>query len=199
MRRTASPTEPENRAALGSLTAIAVLGALVGGLRSLAPTLRGPGSLALFAVGFATLALRLALPRGAVRLARPLHLVVTAVGELMSTVLLSALYFALVWPYAALLRRLGRLAPAREPWPPAAGSSGWEAVSTSVAESRRARPGRLAAGLTVRMGGAVALLRYLRDRPTAYLVPLLLLLIVLGLVALFGNTTGLGPLIYTLF
>ncbi len=199
MRRRASRIDRAQRAALGTFTAVCVLVALVGGLRSLAPTLRGPLSLALAAGGLVGLALRFVAVRVAAWLARPLHWGLTAAGNLVSGTLLSLLYLALVWPYSALLVRLGRLESAQEPWPPPAASTGWLPVSTTAAEARRTRPGSALAGLTVRLGAAAALLRYLRDRPTAFLVPLVLLLLALGLFALLGNATGLGPLIYTLF
>ena len=184
-----------DRAALAAARAVAALAALAGGLRAMAPS--ASPRLGLLAAGVAALLLAVGAPRLVLPVARPLHRALVAVGDALSTVALSALYLAVVVPLALVLRAAGRLPPSEEPWPPPdqTGWTPWEDASSG----RRASGAGVLAGVAARAASAFALLRFLHARPTAYLVPLVALLLLLGAVVLLGQSTGLGPLVYTLF
>lgn len=191
MRHTASPTEPPS---LGPLVWLAVLALALAG----PPLAQGdvtPGRVLAGMTGAAVVALRALSPRALYAPARGLSAALARVGSVVSTALLLGIYAALVVPYAWVLRRLGRLPSPDEPWPPA--GSGWTALD-DVARHRRAA-GSTLAGLAVRAGGAAALVGFLWRRPSFFLVPLVVLLLLLSGVVLLGSSTGLGPLIYTLF
>lgn len=194
MPRTASPTDRVEAAPLGPLSWLAALAVALA-----APALlRGggtPARLAAGALGAAVLLLRLAAPSVLAGPARLLDRVLSALGGAVSTAALTATYLALVVPYALALRALGRVAPPDEPWPPE--SSGWTAFDAAPRRHRAA--GALLAGLAVRAGAAAALVAFLWRRPSFFLVPLVLLILLLSAVALLGSATGLGPLIYTMF
>lgn len=191
-----STTDP-HRAAVRLGAAVGALCAVVGGARCLAPSLRSPGALGTFALGAALLLARAVAPSILGRALDPVARVLLRVGEVLGTAALRAVFVLVIWPYAATLRALRRLPPADDPWPPP-DETGW-VPSDDAARARAARPGAWLAGLTVRAGSARAVLAYLADRPSAYLVPMVLILVALAAAALLGDATGLGPLLYTLF
>lgn len=203
MRPPSSPTDAHDRAdreALRTALGLGVLAAIAGGLRAVSHP--SPPALALAAVGALIVLARALFPRAILPLARRLFRALTAFGEAVGTVILTAIYLLLVWPYQRILRLLGALDPPDEPWPPPEGASGWVPLgwgAASPAQRGRAMPGSIVAELLVRAGGAAALLGFLRQRPSFFLVPLVALLLLLGGVVLLGGATGLGPLIYTLF
>lgn len=195
MRRDASPTDPPRAAPLGALVWLALI-ALALTAPALARGDRHPLRLVASSLATATLLLRVVAPRLLAGPARALGRALAAFGDVVSDVALTAVYFALVLPYALVLRALGRIAPPDEPWPPPE-VSGWSAVDDGP--RRRRAAGSLLAGLAVRAGGAAALVSFLWRRPSFFLVPLVLLVLLLSAFVLLGSTTGLGPLIYTLF
>lgn len=139
-------------------------------------------------------------PAWLVRPAAALHRVLTVVGDVVSHVLFTVIYVVVVWPYAAITRRLGLVEPAEEPWPPPAGTSGWRPVDPEqgARTARRSRGSGVLVRLAASIGGAVVLLRFVWRR-AAVVFPIAALLVVLGILALFGSATGLGPLVYSLF
>lgn len=139
------------------------------------------------------------LPRLVLPFGRPLYQALLVVGDLVSSVLLSALYLLIVWPWHGVLRLTGRIDPPEEPWPPPAESAWRSADAASSRVARRARPGSWAAALMMQSGAAVALLRFIYARPFAFVIPVLVLLLIFAAVILMGHSTGLGPLVYTLF
>lgn len=192
MPRAASLTEPPPP--LGPLLWLAAIALAL----SAPPLLRsGPTPLRVAAagVGAAVLALRIVAPGTLARPARWLFSLLDAVGHGVSTALLTAVYLAAVVPYALVLRAVGRVAPPDEPWPPQ--GSGWTALDASTRRHRAA--GSLLAGLAVRAGGAASLVGFLWRRPSFFLVPLVVIVLLLSAVVFFGSATGLGPLIYTMF
>lgn len=191
-----SSTDPQ-RAAVRLATAVGALGLVVGGARCIAPSLRTPSAIATFALSAALLTARWLAPGALGRALAPVSRALLRAGDVVGAATLSVAFVLVVWPYASLHRALRRLPDAHEPWPPG-DESGWVSVE-SGARARTARPGSWLAQLAVRAGSARAVLGYLADRPSAYLVPLLVLLFALGVLALLGDATGLGPLIYTLF
>lgn len=195
MRRDASPTDPPRAAPLGALVWLALI-ALALTAPALARGDRHPLRLVGCSLAAATLLLRALAPRLLAGPARVLERALVAFGDVVSDLALTGVYFVLVLPYARLLRALGRIAPPDEPWPPTE-ASGWTAVDDGPRRHRAA--GSLLAGLAVRAGGAVALVSFLWRRPSFFLVPLVLLVLLLSAFVLLGSTTGLGPLIYTLF
>jgi hypothetical protein len=138
------------------------------------------------------------LPRMVLPLARPLYRVVLAVGDVVSSVVLSGIYLLVVWPWHGVLRLAGRLEAPEEPWPPR-GESAWRPVEYSNRVARRARPGSWLAVFLTQAGAAVALLRFVYARPFAFIVPVLLLMLLFAALILLGHSTALGPLVYTLF
>ncbi len=76
-------------------------------------------------------------------------------------------------------------------------ASGWVALDASSRRHRAA--GSLLAGLAVRVGGAASLVGFLWRRPSFFLVPLVVIVLLLSAVVFLGSATGLGPLIYTMF
>ncbi len=194
MPRAAPPTDPARAAPLGPLLWLAALAVAL----AAPPLLRGDRGWLLAAaavLGASTLLLRLAAPRALAPPARALHRALDAVGGAVSTAALTAAYLALVVPYALALRALGRVAPPDEPWPPE--GSGWSPLDAAPRRGRAA--GSLLAGLAVRAGGAAALVAFLWRRPSFFLAPLVVLLLLLSGAVFLGSATGLGPLIYTMF
>lgn len=158
-----------------------------------------PLSLVWLAAGLFAAFLTWLVPSLFLPVARPIHRVLIAFGELVSNVLLSVIYFCVVWPWHWILRATRRIEQPSEEWPPR-NQSAWRPVDvTSMGVTRRARAGSWLAGLLMQVGAGVALLRYVYQRPSAFVVPVLVLLLLLAAVVLLGNTTGLGPLVYTLF
>lgn len=195
MRRDASPTDRPQSPPLGALVWLSLI-ALAITTPALARGDHHPLRLVAFSLAAATLLLRAVAPRLLAGPALALARTLAAVGNVVSNAALTALYFSLVLPYALVLRAFGRIAPPDEPWPPPE-VSGWSTVDDNP--QRRRAAGSLLAGLAVRAGGAAALVSYLWRRPSFFLVPLVLLVLLLSALVLFGSTTGLGPLIYTLF
>lgn len=193
MPRAASPTDPPPPP-LGPLLWLAALAlalstpALLGGRAT-------PLHVAAAGIGAAVMVLRAVAPGALGRPARALFAVLDLLGNAVSTALLTGVYFAGVVPYALLLRAVGRVAPPDEPWPPEA--SGWTALDATSRRHRAA--GSLLAGLAVRVGGAASLVGFLWRRPSFFLVPLVVIVLLLSAVVFLGSATGLGPLIYTMF
>lgn len=192
MPRAASPTEPP--APLGPLLWLAAI-ALALTAPGLLRGARAPLAVTAAALGATTLALRVLAPRALSRPARGLHRALDVLGGAVSTAALTAAYFALVVPYARLLRALGRVPPPDEPWPPE--GSAWTPLDDAPRRHRAA--GSRLASLAVRAGGAAALVGFLWRRPSFFLVPLVVLVLLLSAVVFLGSATGLGPLIYTMF
>lgn len=192
MPRAASPTEPPPP--LGPLLWLAVI-ALTLAASAVLRSGYTPLRVATAGVGAAVLALRIAAPGVLARPARWLFALLDALGHAVSTALLTAVYLVAVVPYALALRAAGLLAPPDEPWPPDA--SGWTALDASARRNRAA--GSLLAGLAVRAGGAASLVGFLWRRPSFFLVPLVVIVLLLSAVVFLGSATGLGPLIYTMF
>ncbi|MFO0627629.1 MAG: DUF5989 family protein [Polyangiales bacterium] len=191
MPHAASPTEPPSRGPLRWLAVFAVLYAAP----SVAQGQHPPGRVAAALVGAAVLAIGMVRPRALDAPARVVNAALDRVGDAVSTTLLLALYAALVLPYAWVLRRVGRLPWPDDPWPPE--GSGWTPLTDAPAHHRAA--GSRLAGLAVRAGGAAALVGFLWRRPSFFLVPLVVIVLLLSAVVLLGSSTGLGPLVYTLF
>lgn len=128
------------------------------------------------------------------------HRALESLGAAVGAVVLTLVYVSVVWPYAALVRRLGLVEPPHEAWPPPKGTSAWRPVDWSPEGNlpRRARPGRLLARSAVALDGVLALFGLLGRRAIVVL-PIAALLLAIALLALFGSATGLGPLVYTLF
>lgn len=188
--------EKTRREALGTAVAAAALLILLGGANAFSQGRHGAW---VAAAGGVIVVLRLVAPRSLLPVALPFSRAMDLVGRMIGTALLTVFYVVLVWPYALLLRRLGTVEPPVEPWPPIR-ESGWTDLDTHVPEQARAAlPGGLFARAALRVGDAVALLRFFRSRPSWYLIPLLLILLVLGGLVLAGKALGLGPFVYTLF
>lgn len=194
MRREPPPIDRERVRRLAFVNALALL-ALAGGLLQIARLHRGAP---LLLAGLVLGGVRFVAPDTTARLVAPVLLVLGRVGELVGTLLLTVAYALLVVPYAMVLRVLRVIESPSEPWPPTS-ESGWSPLDERAGVVRRGRGVSLAARLIVQVSDAALLVRFFASRPGWFLLPLVVFVLVLAGVVLFGNATGLGPLIYTLF
>lgn len=114
----------------------------------------------------------------------------------VSRIILTLLYYLVLTPIGLTLRLLGKdLLDLK--WKDR--ESYWRPVTPQVV------PGRTAAGYTeVKQGsGKIALMVqfwvFLRERKKFWLMPIILMLLLLGALIIFGQSSALAPFIYTLF
>ena len=176
--------------------ALGILAVGVGGMRLLVYGTR-LGDVLAVAAGGLLVGLRLVWPAGAVRLVAPLNVVLGWLGEAMGTVVLTLLYVLAFIPYAWVLRRLGVAARAEEPFRPE--SSGWTPIADLDKGRSRALSRRFFGRMLIDVLAAFAFLKFLWSRPSAVLIPFVVVILLLAGGVLLGHVTGLGPLIYSLF
>jgi hypothetical protein len=115
-------------------------------------------------------------------------------GWLVMTVLLTIVYFALIWPAAGLSRRKTRGFVSWNDEPPPLVSA-WETID--VAELGADDVGRKRyRSLPVLLASVVS---FFVRRRNYVLLPILVLLIILGLALYFAQSSVVAPFIYTLF
>ena len=183
MRPRSWKTELRDREALRLALALGVLLAIGGAIRAI--TIRSVPVFAVSGAGVVLVVMRVLIPRIVLPTARRLLGLLEALGEGIGTVVLTAIYLLLVWPYQRFLRLLGLLEPPEEPWPPPDGATGWVPLgwgSSVPVVRQRAVAGSLLARLLVRAGAALSLLAFLRRRPSFFLIPLVSLLLLLSLI-----------------
>jgi len=115
-------------------------------------------------------------------------------GWLVMTVLLTVVYFALMWPASYFSRRRTRGFVSWETHPTGP-QSAWQPIDVLESETTMAAGGR-ARGLPLLL---LSVLDFFFRRGNYVLLPILVLLLVLGLVLYFVQSTALAPFIYTLF
>jgi hypothetical protein len=116
-------------------------------------------------------------------------------GGLIMAVLLTLVYYAMIWPVGLLSRR--RAAKPFFAWSkaPPEERSAWRPIDLTEVESGKAAQGRMRS-VPVLLAGVLAVF----VRQGRYLVlPVLLLLLLLGLVLFFVQSSALAPFIYNLF
>lgn len=176
--------------------ALGILAAGIGGLRLLVYGTQIREILALSAGGL-LLGLRLLWPGGAAAVIAPLDTVLAWSGEAIGTVALTLLYVLAFIPYAWVLRRLGVAARAEEPFPP--DGSGWTPIADVEKGRSRALSRRFFGRLLIDLLAAFGFLKFLWSRPSAVLIPFVVVILLLAGGVLLGHVTGLGPLVYSLF
>jgi hypothetical protein len=115
-------------------------------------------------------------------------------GWLVMTVLLTIVYFALIWPASYFSRRRTRGFVTWNQEPPRS-STAWEAIDLVEPDSALARGGRYRS-LPLLLAGVVG---FFFRRGDYVLLTIVILLVVLGLVLYFVQSSALAPFIYTLF
>jgi hypothetical protein len=115
-------------------------------------------------------------------------------GWLVMNVLLTVVYFTLIWPAGYCSRRRTSGFVSWDGQPPE-GKTGWQPIdavetaeSADSAESRRSLPMLL-----------LGVIAFFIRRGNYLIVPIIILLLVLGLVLYFVQSSALAPFIYTLF
>lgn len=118
------------------------------------------------------------------------------VGHALMNIVLATIYLAVIWPVGAALRARKGADPIYE-WDrtPPAGMEGWHAKR--LPHDLQGQPGASAG--TVRRVGMVGVLSFFARRGQLIFVPVLLVLVSLGIVLFFIQTSALAPFIYTLF
>ncbi len=184
----------QRRRALALALALLALG--VGAIRF---AVRRPtrASLALGVLGAVLITARFLRPALAARIVAPLDRALGVLGAAVGTAALTLFYVIVFVPYAWVLRRLGALLPFEEPWPPS--GTGWAPVQDLAYDQSRTARRALVRRLIVDVGSGAALLRLLARRPSAVLVPVVLVILLFAAGLAIGEVTGLGPLIYSLF
>lgn len=182
------------RRALAAAIAVILLG--VGALRMLSPRGRRV-ALACLVVGAALMVLRIVRPTIAARLVSPLDRAIGLVGEIVGTVMLTLLYVLLVVPYALFLRAVGRLASPREAFPPS--GSGWTPIGDGARIQVRAASSGWLGRIIGDLRSAALFLHFLSGRPSAVLIPIVVVVLLFAAAVLVGEVTGLGPLVYSIF
>lgn len=120
-------------------------------------------------------------------------------GKLVMTVLLTIVYFSLFWPLGLWERRRRGNAHPFYQWdktPPTLPLSGWEPVSLTEASPIAIPPQSSRRRSLVRMFAET--LSFFAERGHYFLLPVLLLLLLLGLVLFFVQSSVLAPFIYTI-
>lgn len=148
----------------------------------------------LIAVGLMHLAAAIVLPQA---LAWPQRLWIALArwqGWLVMTILLTIVYFCLIWPASLFSRRRAAGFVAWDDRPPDS-TTAWQPVdvadandTTRVEQRTRSLPFLLA-----------SMIAFFFRRGDYVLLPILILLLVLGLVLYFVQSSALAPFIYTLF
>jgi hypothetical protein len=114
-------------------------------------------------------------------------------GWLVMTILLTIVYFALIWPASFLSRRRMHGFVSWDDQPPQL-STDWETIE--LAESEFDRGGGHYRSLPVLLAGVVG---FFFRQGNYVLLPIIILLMVLGLVLYFVQSSALAPFVYTLF
>jgi hypothetical protein len=115
-------------------------------------------------------------------------------GWLVMTLLLTVVYFALMWPASYISRRRARGFVSWETHPNDL-QSAWEPIDLLESETAMTS-GTRARSLPILLFGVLG---FFFRRGNYILLPILVLLLVLGLMLYFVQSTALAPFIYTLF
>jgi hypothetical protein len=119
-----------------------------------------------------------------------------ALGHILMSVVLTAVYFLAIWPVGALLRALKGTHPIYAWNPtPAAGMEGWsdKKFPYDLPASQRER------GRSSRRTGLLKVLVFFARRGYVIFIPVLIVSVSFGIVLFFLKTSALAPFIYTLF
>lgn len=148
--------------------------------------------LAIFAAGLTLLGIGLACPRVIRRPSELFRHAMNGVGHGVFTVLLTCIYYVLVVPLGFFRRR-------SKPWSPFVRwensmpkSAAWSPKITQTIFHERAGAANL-------VGSACNVVLYFARHGNWLLIPLLVILLSLGLILFFVQTSALAPFIYTLF
>lgn len=114
-------------------------------------------------------------------------------GGMLMTAFLTAIYFLLITPVGCFYRKLRGSHPfySWDETPPESGTEGWTAKSIAETETVEGSQWKWTAPLR--------LVTFIVRRKNFFLLPVLLILVVLGMAMFFVQSTGIAPLIYTLF
>jgi hypothetical protein len=115
-------------------------------------------------------------------------------GWLVMTTLLTIVYFTLIWPAGYMSRRRTHGFVAWDDQPPSS-TTVWEPIDLEETDSASVAGSRYRS-LPLLLAGVIA---FFFRRGNYILLPILILLIVLGLVLYFVQSSALAPFIYTLF
>lgn len=135
----------------------------------------------------------LALPSSVNVILSPLQKIGNRVGGMLLSAILAAIYFIVVTPIGALHRVLRGSRPFYR-WDtaqPEGDAEGW--TEKSVAETEAVE------GSQWKWTAPVRLVAFIARRKNYILLPVLVILVVLGMAMFFVHSTGIAPLIYTLF
>ena len=113
------------------------------------------------------------------------------VGQVIFSFLLAVIYFVLITPVAYLTRNGNRLPAARWDVQPTQGAAWQKKISDCCLQGGGAPEGFLATFSKV--------LRHLAGHGQWYLIPIVILLLALGILLFFAQTSVIAPFIYTLF
>jgi hypothetical protein len=148
----------------------------------------------LIGVGLLHLAAAVVLPQALAWPERVWMAVARWQGWLVMLILLTVVYFVLLWPAGRLRRRREEGFIAWEDQPPAA-TFGWRPIDLAETDSGPATQARRR-GLPLLL---VRVIAFFFRRGNYVLLPILILLLVLGLILYFVQSSALAPFIYTLF
>lgn len=152
----------------------------------------------MFAAGVALLVVGTVLPQALDRPHRIWMGLAHLQGKLVMTVLLTIVYFGLIWPLGLWERkRRGTTHPFHQ-WdhkPPTL-SSGWEPLSAAESSPIAITPTNSRRRSLLRM--FLETLSFFAERGHYFLLPVLLLLLLLGLILFFVQSSALAPFIYTI-
>jgi hypothetical protein len=115
-------------------------------------------------------------------------------GWLVMSILLTVIYFALIWPASFFGRRRTRGFVSWEDSPPDR-STAWQPIDLAESDQALAAGGRYRS-LPLLLASVIA---FFVRRGNYVLVPIVILLLVLGLLLYFVQSSALAPFIYTLF
>jgi hypothetical protein len=149
---------------------------------------------ALLLIGLMHLAFAAALPQALAWPERLWMAVARWQGWLVMTILLTMVYYLLIWPAARLSRRRIRGFGSWDEQPPIS-TTAWEPIDLAGADAPLAAASRYRS-LPLLLASVIG---FFFRRGNYILLPILILLLVLGLALYFVQSSALAPFIYTLF
>jgi hypothetical protein len=119
--------------------------------------------------------------------------IASRLGNLISVVILSVIYLVIFVPVGLIMQRRGRAPFFSWQGAPPANLEGWHAKSLTVERASGGKKRRSLIGL------GFAAFGYFGRRKAYVYLPALVILVVIGMLMFFAQTSALAPFIYTLF